>query len=144
MNTILLIFLALPLATIIISIALQKVLKSPILVSAIIFVVFLIIALVFNNFIFLVATIFYGMLSFLSAYIVCILCRISCRRTCNNNCNEMENEVITINSTLPSNNNGCNSNCCCQANNQTTTPNNGVSARIENTGCLCGSYRRRR
>ncbi len=120
MNTILLIFLALPLATVIISIALQKILKSPILVSAITFVVFLIIALIFNNFGLLVAAIAYGILSFLTAYIACILCKISSERA--SNCN-----------------NGCNDNCNCnEIENALPSGNNG------NSGCMCRNYRRRR
>ena len=46
---ILLIFFALPIAVIIISIALQKILKNPILVAAIIFAVFLIVTFIVNN-----------------------------------------------------------------------------------------------
>ena len=40
MNTLLLIFFALPIAVIVISIALQKILKCPVLVAAIIFSIF--------------------------------------------------------------------------------------------------------
>ena len=43
MTNILLIFFALPIATIIISIALQKILKNPALVAAVIFAIFLIV-----------------------------------------------------------------------------------------------------
>ena len=56
MNT-LLIFFALPIAVIIISIALQKIFKCPFLVAAIIFAAFLIVTFVIGNLTYLVATI---------------------------------------------------------------------------------------
>ena len=46
---VLLIFFALPIATIIISIALQKILKCPPLVASIIFAIFLIVTFIINN-----------------------------------------------------------------------------------------------
>ena len=64
---VLLLFFALPLAIIIISIALQKILKNPILVAGIIFSIFLIITFVINNINFLIATIIYTLISYLSA-----------------------------------------------------------------------------
>ena len=64
MNVDLLIFFALPIATIIVSIALQKILKCPPLVSAIIFAIFLIVTFVINNLNFLIATIVYTIISY--------------------------------------------------------------------------------
>ena len=55
----LLIFFALPIATIIISIALQKIFKCPFLVAAIIFAIFLVVTFILGNLIYLVATIAY-------------------------------------------------------------------------------------
>ena len=75
MNT-LLIFFALPIAVIIISIALQKIFKCPFLVAAIIFAAFLIATFVIGNLIFLVATIAYTILSFITAVLTNIICRI--------------------------------------------------------------------
>ena len=72
---ILLIFFALPIAVIIISIALQKILKNPALVAAIIFAIFLIVTFIVNNLNFLVAAIVYAIISFITAFIVCIVCR---------------------------------------------------------------------
>ena len=163
----LLIFFALPIATIIISIALQKILKCPYLVSAIVFAIFLIFTFIINNLNFLVATIVYTIISFITALIVCLACRIieslnerkGCNRNCrrnNNTVSEIENindilsingeytnngnnGVITVNALNNSSNNGCN----CNSN------NNRVSARINvipnsntngRTGCLCGNY----
>ena len=58
MNT-LLIFFALPIAVIIISIALQKIFKCPFLVAGIIFAIFLIVTFVVGNLNLLIATIYY-------------------------------------------------------------------------------------
>ena len=75
MNITLLIFFALPIATIIVSIALQKILKCPPLVSAIIFAIFLIVTFIINNLNFLIATIVYTIISFITAVLVCIICK---------------------------------------------------------------------
>lgn len=70
---ILLIFFALPIAVIILSIALQKLLKCPALVAAIIFAIFLIVTFVINNLQLLIAAIVYAILSFITAYITCLV-----------------------------------------------------------------------
>ncbi len=72
---ILLLFFALPIAVIIISIVLQKILKCPILVAGVIFAIFLIVTFVIGNINFLVATIVYTILSFITAFITMLLCR---------------------------------------------------------------------
>ena len=69
MNTLLL-FFALPIATIIISIALQLVFKNPLLVSAIIFAFFLVVTFILNDLNFLVATIVYTIISFIFRWII--------------------------------------------------------------------------
>lgn len=91
MNTLLLIFFAIPIAVIIISIALQKIFKNPFLVAGIIFAIFLIITFAIGNLILLVATIAYTIISFITAIITCIICKIKkeledrdcCRERCN-------------------------------------------------------------
>ena len=83
---ILLIFFALPIAVIIISIALQKILKNPLLVGAIIFAIFLIVTFIVNNLDFLVATIVFAIISFITALITCIVCRILNRLETENSC----------------------------------------------------------
>lgn len=83
---ILLIFFALPIATIIISIALQKIFKCPPLVAAIIFAIFLIVTFIIGSLEFLIATIIYTIISYITAVIVCILTRILNRLGNNNNC----------------------------------------------------------
>lgn len=148
----LLIFFALPIATIIISIALQKILKCPYLVSAIVFAIFLIVTFIINNLNFLVATIVYTIISFITALIVCLACRIieslngregcfrNCRRNSSNNNNTVSdieniNDILSINGEYTNNgnngvitvnalNNSSNNGCNCNSN------NNRVSARI--------------
>ena len=111
----LLIFFALPIATIIISIALQKIFKCPPLVAAIIFAIFLIVTFVVGNINFLIATIAYTILSFITAALVCLICRLieqlsnnSGRQgnrqqcTCCNNTSNLinnTNDLLTISST---------------------------------------------
>ena len=168
---ILLIFFALPIATIIISIALQKILKCPILVAAIIFAIFLVVTFIVGNLNFLVATIIYAIISFITAVLTHIICRIlntyrenGCcrdRDNCNCNCNNTRNDLLTISSNNNGNNNcsnncnnnSCNCNCCSDDSNNTINFANGVSARINvipngnnngETGCISGCYRRRR
>lgn len=70
MTNILLLFFALPIATIITSIALQKVLDNPLLVAAIIFAIFLVVTFIIGDLNLLIATIVYTILSFLTAAIV--------------------------------------------------------------------------
>ena len=75
MNT-LLIFFALPIATIILAIVLQKILKCPFLVAGIIFAIFLIVTFAIGNLNYLVATIAYTILAFITAILTNIICRI--------------------------------------------------------------------
>ena len=111
---VLLLFFALPLATIIISIALQKILKSPALVAGIIFSIFLIVTFVIGNLNFLIATIIYTLISYITAVLVNLICRLlrrieRCKRENNYNCcvnNENNNELLTINSRCGNNTNG--------------------------------------
>ena len=148
MNT-LLIFFALPIAVIVISIALQKILKCPLLVSAIIFSIFLIVTFVVNNLNFLVAAIIYAIISFITAFLTYIICKFLdnyreniCRNN-SHNCNEdRQNELLTISSRCRNN-----SSCNCDSNNDTVNLTNGVSARINvipnntnngQTGCISG------
>lgn len=153
---ILLIFFALPIAVIIISIALQKILKNPALVAAIIFAIFLIVTFIINNLNFLVAAIVYAIISFITAFIVCIICRFlnrfrrenecccrrdnecccrrentsgCCGREERSSCNNNTDNVLTI-SNIQDNT----SNCGCNQNNnersyQITSPN-GITTRV--------------
>ena len=149
-NEMLLIFFALPIAVVIISIALQKIFRCPILVSLIIFAVFLIVTFVIDNITFLIAAIAYAILSYVTAFLTCAICRFlnSCN-TCNlcNSSNEAQ-AINTISNDLQQLNNNQNNNCGC--NNEQVSGVNGVSARINvipnnngNSGNITGCYRRR-
>ncbi len=92
-NQVLLIFFALPIAVIIISIALQRIFKNPILVALIIFAIFLIVTFVIDNIQFLVATIAYTILSYITAFLTYIIYRFLKEHICanNNNVNTISN-----------------------------------------------------
>ena len=105
----LLIFFAIPFAVIVISLALQKLLRCP----------------------FLVAAIIYAIISYITAFLTCVICRFlnsqneqcQCNNNNDNNNNNDDNQVVGV---------------------------NGVSARINvipnnngNTGTINGCYRRR-
>lgn len=90
MNTLLLLFFALPIAVIIISIALQKILKCPFLVAAIIFAIFLVVTFILGNLIFLVATIIYAIIAFITAVLVKLICRLI-KELDRRNCNDRDN-----------------------------------------------------
>jgi len=85
MNTLLL-FFALPIAVIIISIALQKIFHSPLLVSAIIFAIFLVVTFVIGNTAYLIATIAYTIIAYLTAVLTKIICKIIKRLNNNSGC----------------------------------------------------------
>lgn len=113
---ILLLFFALPVATIILAIVLQKILKCPILVAATFFAIFLIVTFAVFDASFLVFAIVYTILAFLAAAITQAICRFinnCCSNSDDNNSNCFEcicgnnsdNDSINDNS----NNN---SNCC--------------------------------
>ena len=162
-NEMLLIFFALPIAVIIISIALQRIFRCPILVAAIIFAIFLIVTFIIDNLAFLIAAIAYAILSYLTAFLTCVICRFfnscnscncsSCNRETQANSvsdipqqlNNSQNDNNEINTIL---NNTQNRNCGC--NNNQVSGVNGVSARINVipnnnglTGNITGCYRRR-
>lgn len=160
MNT-LLIFFALPIAIIIISIALQKIFKCPFLVAGIIFAIFLIVTFAIGNLNYLVATIAYTILAFITAILTNIICRIlrelDRREEANNNsgnlltissngCNGVENDLLTINASYPNNNSNNTGFCSCNTSNDSIAvrakviPNNNTNGR---TGSFCGCFRRR-
>ena len=149
----LLVFFALPIAVIIISIALQKILKCPPLVAAVIFSIFLIVTFVVNNLNFLIATIVYTIISFIVASIICFISRflknIGSRNS--NCCNNHNSNFITLSSSEESVQN-CNSNQNTNECSYQITNSEGLSARINiipnnSTGNgnanSCGCCRRR-
>ncbi len=112
------IFFALPLATILLAIVLQKILRSPILVSITAFAIYLIVAFVaFSDTLAeaLIAVIVYTIIAYLTAYLVQLLCelfrrlRLCCRNDndechCKNHCNR----CCSINNNDGNNNDNCN------------------------------------
>ena len=116
----LLVFIVLPLATFIFSIALRKILKTPLLVSAIGYSVFLIIAFVAFQVdtASIVAAIIYAVIALITALIVNIICSII-DRLCNNRCNNNNNND-SANEGINDNNNWPNTRACricrCQRN----------------------------
>lgn len=72
----LLLFFAIPLAVIILSIVLQKILNCPWLVAATFFAIFLILTFTIGNIEFLVLAIAYTIISFITALIIKFLCKI--------------------------------------------------------------------
>ena len=143
MNT-LLIFFALPVATVILTIVLLKILKNPLLVAATFFAIYLIVTFAFSDSSFLVFAILYTVLSYVTALIACGICRLIriLENQNGSNCRIIE-RPITINNTSP-----CNS--VNLADDATLLPNT-ASANIEASGrmnencnCNCGCRCRRR
>ena len=147
---ILFIFFALPLAIILLSIVLQKILRCPILVAITVFAIGLIVSFVaFSSTLAeaLIATIIYSIIAFVTASIVRIICEgIQRFRRCNCNsnciCNNDEN-----------NNCECNNknNCECNNNDNAIPTSNDIAIRANfspcnnnngRTGSIRGCYRR--
>lgn len=136
MNT-LLIFFAFPVATVILAIVLQKVLKNPLLVAATFFAIYLVITFAFFDASFLIFAIVYTILAYITAVLTTWICRLF--RILENqnvgNCRIIE-RPITINNTSP-----CNSvNLANEANLVPTTSNRRPSC---NCNCSCGCGRNR-
>ena len=94
MNNILL-FFALPVATIILAVVLQKVLKCPMLVAATFFAIYLILTYTAFNTEFLIFTIAYTIIAYITATLTkCISKLIKQINRCNNN-NECEEIILT-------------------------------------------------
>ena len=150
MNT-LLIFFAFPIAVIIISIILQKILNNPIAVAAAIFAFFIVITFAFFDETFLIATLAYTILAFLTAFLVSRLCDEN-----NNNNNYLCDAIADIlrnNSNLNTTNNTANASLQDLLNNVNSNNSNNCGCNnndddvlgISNTNtCGCGRMRRYR
>lgn len=103
MNTLLLLF-ALPVATIILAIVLQKILKCPLLVAATFFAIYLIVTYAVFDSSFLVYTILYTILAYVTAVLTRLICNILSR------CNLCERKT----------------NCICDNTNNISTVSNGT------------------
>lgn len=106
----LLIFFALPVATVILSIVFQKILKNPLLVAATFFAIYLIVTFAAFDASFLVYAILYTILAYVTAVLTKVICRlINIFLTQNENCPSKSNcgrariseRPITINNTSP-------------------------------------------
>lgn len=161
---ILLLYFAIPIAVIIFSIALLKILKCPWLVAAVIFAILLVIAFAVFDVSFLVFVILYTFLAYLTAVLVRFLCELletlrECRenrerRQGNRPCENQNNgrsrclcDGVTATSNLNpvyiDNNTATASSgnsCDCHTNNNTNVQ---VAATIRPNGTFCGCYRRR-
>lgn len=138
-----LIFVVLPLATIIFSIALQRLFKCPILVAAIVFAIFLILTYTVFGTDFIIFAILFAVLAFITAFLSNLFCRIirrlrnlegrnsdcncdienneeeGCGRTISSRCgNGNSAELLTISTggTCENNNNNSTNNCNCGCN----------------------------
>jgi len=124
MNT-LLIFFALPVATIILAIVLQKILNNPLLVAATFFAIYLIVTFVAFDSSFLVFAILYTILAFVTALLTKAICKLikilynsNCRITerpaayanirllnqgeeCNNDSTNIQAQVTSSNNNMP-------------------------------------------
>ncbi|MBQ3145301.1 MAG: DUF2651 family protein [Clostridia bacterium] len=141
MNT-LLIFFAFPIAVIIISVILQKILNSPIAVAALIFAIFLIVTFAVFDETFLIATLVYTIISFITALIV----RFICHSNNDNNICELLNCVLRNNNMNDLLNNISNNS---DNNNQATLntvanilSSNNNNSNKNNNSCGCNRYRR--
>lgn len=126
MNT-LLIFFALPIATIILAIVLQKILKCPILVAATFFAIFLIVTFAAFDVNFLIFAIIYTILAYIAAVITRFIMKAICcdeddecenkkSNSENNNCNvqNLVNAINSLNTSNSSNSNNCGCGCRCR------------------------------
>ena len=111
MNLILFLFIF-PIATIIFSIALQKILKNPFLVSAVILAIFLIVTFTVYGINFLIAAFIYALIALITAYIVKFFEKVENRTIQINLINNREgrNNNLENDNTCPCNCRNCNDN----------------------------------
>lgn len=128
MNT-LLIFFALPIATIILSIVLEKILRCPILTAATFFAIYLIVAFALFNETALVFVIIYTILAYITALIAEFFFSRCRKRECTNNCCCPNNN---------SNNSNSNNNNNALSNEDAQNIANRVARILNNTNNNCG------
>ena len=96
-------FFVLPIATIILAFALEKILRSPVLTALTFFAIYIIVAFTAFDASFLLFAIAYTLLAYIAALIAeyiytnCRFRGLECRRCCNNNNNENNNSNDTAN-----------------------------------------------
>ena len=149
----LLIFFALPLATIIISVVLERIWKNYILVTLFAFAVYLIVAFAVGDTTLLVLVIAYTFLAFVSAFLSMLFRKINKRLRCLEDVDSQnDTEENTCNNPCRCNNNEAvggendTNNCNCRSNTQNLAINAQVRPNSTNngrTGTFRGQYRRR-
>ena len=125
----LLLFFAIPLAVIILSIVLQKILKCPWLVTATFFAIFLIVTFAVGDIRLLIFTVIYTIISYITALIFRAVCNFMCNGITLRNINARNINTNTLNANQVigngdnsidenNNNNGCSCSCgnCCRGN----------------------------
>lgn len=134
MNTLLL-FFALPVATVILAIVLQKILNNPLLVAATFFAIYLVVAFTAFDASFLVYAIIYTILAYITAILVNAICKIlRALANQNNYTYRVTERPITISTNLSSDGNDVTSNTTLLTNGNTLSNNSG--------GCNCRCRRR--
>ena len=112
----LLLFFALPVATIILAIVLQKILKCPILVAATFFAIYLIVAFAIFDSTFLIYVIAYTIIAYITAYLTRLICDIFGRNGFlkNINAETINTNILRTNEFINDNDNNltCNNNSC--------------------------------
>ena len=138
---ILLIFFALPIAVIIISTILQKLLRNPIAVASLVFAVFLVVTFAAFDETFLIATLIYTLLALITALIVKFICEAN-----NNNLCELLNDILRNGNSgnlLNNVSNNCNTNNDTSFNTVSDILNsNNSNNNNNNSSCGCNRYRR--
>lgn len=137
----LLIFFAFPIAVIIVSFVLEKLLNSPIAVASLIFAIFLVITFAVFDELFLIATLAYTILAFITALIARLFCH---RKEDNDNICELLRRILRNLSDNSDNNDN---------DDDDDDDNDNVSETVgqilnnnnnsNNCGCGCNRYRRR-
>lgn len=141
MNT-LLIFFAFPIAVIIISAILQKLIKNPISVAALIFAVFLVVTFAAFDETFLIATLVYTLLALITSLIVRTVCE---SNNNNNNLCELLNDILRNSNEgdlLNNTSNNCNTNNQTNLNTISEILNSNNSNNNNSNSCGCNRYKR--
>ncbi len=134
MNTLLL-FFALPVATIILAIVLQKILNNPLLVTATFFAIYLVVTFAAFDSSFLVYAIAYTILAYITAILTRTICNLLKMLTNQNSCTYRVTErPITISTNLSSDGTDLTSNTTLLTANNTS---------LNNSGCTRCNCRRR-
>lgn len=129
MNTLLLLF-ALPVATIILAIVLQKILKCPLLVAATFFAIYLVVTYAAFDSSFFVYAILYTILAYVTAILTKLICEIISRFNLNN-----DNNCICNSNNDPSYSTSNATWCCTSRNNLNNVARIGINATNGNCNC---------